>query len=117
MSSGVPKPVSPSYKPRAEVSPLRSSRAMKEREMRHHDMHHEPCGWGWGWLGSLLLFFIALTVFVYLIIYSTQPGWVKDSSTGDVDLGKVLVASVIIAIVVIIIVWVIWAIVRSGQCY
>ena len=69
-----------------------------------------------GW-GALILWFIIVAVIVWFILYSLRPTWVqqRDASTGqpngNIDAGRVLLASVIIAIIVVVIV----ALIR-GSC-
>lgn len=56
-------------------------------------------------LGLFILWFILLTVFVWLIIYSVRPGWVLYKGTNKINTSIVLVASIVIALVIILILW------------
>lgn len=56
------------------------------------------CGYGigtWGWLVAFILLLFALTVFIWVILYSFNPTWVQTG--GSTDTGKVLLWSLIIA--------------------
>ena len=64
-----------------------------------------------GW-GALVLWFIIIAVIAWFILYSLRPTWVqtKDAqglATGNIDAGRVLLASVVIALIVVIIVFLI----------
>lgn len=73
----------------------------------------DPCksgrdmGWGWGWLGALILWFIVFTVLFWLIYYSLKPSFVLQTDSNQVDTAKVLLAAVISAIILVIIIWLI----------
>lgn len=73
----------------------------------------DPCapaaGYGWGWLGALILWFIIFTVLFWLIFYSLKPAFVLQSDTNQVDTAKVLLAAVIAALILVIIIWLIKA--------
>ena len=62
---------------------------------------------GWGWLAALVMWFILLTVFLWLIIFSLRPSWVLNSGTQQVDTAKVLLAAVIGAVILLVIFWLI----------
>jgi len=76
----------------------------------HHDHHH---GHGYSSLGWAVLWFLIIAVIVWLIIFSLKPAWALNED-GDVDTGKVLLASIVLALVIIIIVWIIYAVCRGG---
>lgn len=62
-----------------------------------------------GW-GALVLWFIIVAVIVWFILYSLRPTWVQQRGegglpNGQVDAGRVLLASVVIALVVVLIIW------------
>lgn len=71
----------------------------------------DPCaksmGYGWGWLGSLILWFIIFTVLFWLVFYSLKPPFVMESGTDQVDTTKVLLAAVVAALILVLIVWLI----------
>ena len=77
----------------------------------HHDHHHH--GHGYSSLGWAVLWFLIIAVIVWLIIFSLKPAWALNED-GDVDTGKVLLASIVLALVIIIIVWIIYAVCRGG---
>lgn len=59
------------------------------------------CGYGigtWGWLVAFILILFALTVLIWVILYSKNPSWVQTG--GSTDTGKVLLWSLIIAFVI-----------------
>lgn len=71
-----------------------------------------PCsssGYGWGWLGALILWFIIFTVLFWLIYYSLKPSFVLQTDSNQVDTAKVLLAAVISALILVIIIWLIKA--------
>lgn len=76
--------------------------------------HNSKYSSGWGWLGALILWFIIFTVLFWLIYYSLKPGFVLNAD-GDVDTGKVLLASVISSLILVIIIWLIKAVAFSGS--
>lgn len=73
----------------------------------------DPCrsgydlGYGWGWFGALVLWFIIFTVLFWLIYYSLKPSFVLQSDSNQVDTAKVLLAAVISALILVIIIWLI----------
>ena len=70
----------------------------------------DPCdslGMGWGWVGTLIMWFIIFTVLFWLIFYSLKPSFVL--TNGVVDTGKVLLSAVIAALILVVIVWLIKA--------
>ena len=75
----------------------------------------KPCakgremGYGWGWLGALILWFIIFTVLFWLIYYSLKPSFVLQTDSNQVDTAKVLLAAVISALILVIIIWLIKA--------
>lgn len=69
-------------------------------------------------IGNLILWFIIIAVIVWFILWSLRPAWVQTTGadgqlTGQVDAGKVLIASIIIALILVIIIWLIKAASRS----
>lgn len=77
------------------------------------DMGHHDHGYGYSSLGWAVLWFIIIAVIVWLIIFSLKPAWALNED-GDVDTGKVLLASIVIALIIIIIIWIIYAACRGG---
>lgn len=75
----------------------------------HHDHHHH----GYSSIGWAVLWFIIIAVIVWLIIFSLKPAWALNED-GDVDTGKVLLASIVIALIIVIIIWIIYAACRGG---
>lgn len=62
-----------------------------------------------GW-GALVLWFIIIAVITWFILYSLRPTWVQQRGegglpNGQVDAGRVLLASVVIALVIVLIIW------------
>lgn len=80
-------------------------------EMDHHDHDHHHHGYSS--IGWAVLWFIIIAVIVWLIIFSLKPSWALNED-GDVDTGKVLLASIVIALIIIIIIWIIYAACRGG---
>lgn len=78
-------------------------------ETDHHDHHHH----GYSSIGWAVLWFIIIAVIVWLIIFSLKPAWALNED-GDVDTGKVLLASIVIALIIVIIIWIIYAACRGG---
>lgn len=71
-----------------------------------------PCnksslGYSWGWLGSLIIWFIVFMVLFWLIYFSLKPSLVLQSNGTDVDTSKVLLAAVISSLIIVIIIWLI----------
>src|SRR3989338_1526258 len=75
----------------------------------------DPCrsgydmGYGWGWLGALILWFIIFTVLFWLIYYSLKPSFVLQTDSNQVDTAKVLLGAVISALILVILIWLIKA--------
>jgi len=82
-----------------------------------HEMdHYHDHGYGYSSIGWAVLWFIIIAVIVWLIIFSLKPAWALDEE-GNVDTGKVLLASIVISLIIVIIVWIIWAACRGGWGY
>ncbi len=64
---------------------------------------------GWGWLGTLILWFIIFTVIFWLIYFSLKPSFVLQPDTNQVDTAKVLLAAVVSALILVIVIWLIKA--------
>jgi hypothetical protein len=69
-----------------------------------------PCnsslvGYAWGWLGSLIIWFVIFTVLFWLMYYSLKPSFVLQEDLTQVDTAKVLVAAVLSSLVIVVIVW------------
>jgi uncharacterized low-complexity protein len=64
-------------------------------------------GYGWGWLGALIIWFIIFTVLFWLIYYSLKPSFVLSNDSNQVDTAKVLLSAVISALILVIIIWLI----------
>ncbi|CAM6002090.1 unnamed protein product [Sphagnum balticum] len=56
------------------------------------------------WVGALIGFII-LVIIIWIIIFATQPSWAKNAA-GQLDSGKALWSSIIIAIIIMLIIWV-----------
>jgi hypothetical protein len=69
---------------------------------------------GWGWLAFLIVWFIVFTVIFWLIFYSLRPSWVLQPGTNNVDMGRVLLASVVAAIILILIIWLIKVLINAS---
>src|SRR5579884_3710067 len=59
----------------------------------------------WGGLGSFIFWFVIIAVIAWLVLYSVKPAWVLRPGTTEVDSGKVLWISILIALVIVIIIW------------
>lgn len=71
---------------------------------------------GWG-IGNLILWFIIIAVIVWFILWALRPVAVQrltpaGEPTGEVDAGKVLIASIIVALIIVVIIWLIKACAR-----
>ena len=64
-------------------------------------------GYGWGWLGALILWFIIFTVLFWLIFFSLKPPFVLQTDSNQVDSSKVLLAAVLSSLILVIIIWLI----------
>jgi hypothetical protein len=100
-------PKKPECPPKKEECPKKPECPPKKEEC-------DPCaknnsGYGWGWLGALILWFIIFTVLFWLIYYSLKPSFVLQNDSNQVDTAKVLLASVISALILVIIIWLIKA--------
>ena len=68
--------------------------------------------WSSHW-GAYLLGFIILVVIIWFILYALRPTYVLKTclpgqpQLGEVDPGKVLFASIIIALIIVLIIWII----------
>lgn len=72
---------------------------------------------GWGWLASLFLWFIIVTIFSWLIFFSLRPSWLLNPDTGELDTSKLLLASVIVGVAFIVIVWLLFCLCSGKFCY
>jgi hypothetical protein len=65
---------------------------------------------GAGW-GMAVLSFIIIALIVYFILYLWKPTWLQKTDangpTGQIDVGKTIIASVIITLIILLIVWII----------
>ena len=59
----------------------------------------------WSGIGAFLFWFVIIAVIAWLILYSVKPTWVLRPGTNEVDTGKVLWMSLLIALVIVIIIW------------
>lgn len=89
--------------PQGDVETVKETVVTKTEEVdeptmvmkQHH--HHEGSGMGWGWsLASIVMWFIVLTVFIWLILFSLRPSWVLVSGSQEVNLAMVLGVSLLI---------------------
>ncbi len=65
-------------------------------------------------MGNLLLWFFIIAVIAWFLLYTIKPDAVQKRNaagivTGEVDWGRLLIASIIIALVVILFIWLIRA--------
>lgn len=85
-----------------------------DHKHHHHHKNEEACEprvtqlanygynpWGWGWLGSIILWSIIFTVLFWLIFYSLKPAFVLQTDSNQVDTAKVLLAAVIAALILV----------------
>ena len=72
-------------------------------------------GYGWGWLGALILWFIVFTVLFWLIFYSLKPSFVLQTDSNQVDTSKVLLAAVIAALILVAVIWLIKAVISRKR--
>ena len=97
-----------------ECLPKQEECPPKKEECPKKDPCENPCddpcaragymGYGWGWLGALILWFIIFTVLFWLIFYSLKPSFVLQTDSNQVDTAKVLLAAVIAALILVIII-------------
>lgn len=64
-------------------------------------------GYNWGWLASLILWFIIFVVLFWLIFYSLKPSFVLQTDSNQVDPAKVLIAAVIASLILVAVLWLI----------
>lgn len=60
--------------------------------------------------GMFVFWFIMLTIFIWLIIFSLRPAWALapiGSTAQNLDVGKILWTSIIIALIILVIAWLI----------
>lgn len=105
-------PKKPECPPKKEECPKKPECPPKKEECPKKEC--DPCaksnnGYGWGWLGALILWFIIFTVLFWLIYYSLKPSFVLQNDSNQVDTAKVLLAAVISALILVIIIWLIKA--------
>jgi len=67
----------------------------------------------WGWIGSLIIYFVIFVIIFYLVYLSLAPPFVLDSNTNEVDNAKVLLSSVISSLIIIVVVWLIRVVTRK----
>jgi len=88
----------------------RCGQQLKECNTDCKEPCEDPCdkseGFGMGWLGILILWFIIFTVLFWLIFFSLKPDWALNQD-GTVNTGKVLLAAIVAAILLVIIIWLI----------
>lgn len=106
----------PECPPKIEECPKKPECPPKTEECPKKEECKPPCadpcastGYGWGWLGALILWFIIFTVLFWLIYYSLKPSFVLQTDSNQVDTAKVLLAAVISALILVIIIWIIKA--------
>lgn len=73
-----------------------TSSCTEEKEKHLQKMHR-----GWMWICGIVLFFFAIMVFFWLVLFSIRPYWV--TSNGSFQLNKVFWYSVLIAIILVIV--------------
>jgi uncharacterized membrane protein len=115
----------------SEESTLSSLSANKEVTKLEHSSGAAPASGGWrsgSMVGMGLVLFIVLVIIVFVIIVATRPRWIlrckekeercgreSSSSEGngedknDVDYGKALLWSIVVAIGLIILFWILYA--------
>ena len=69
---------------------------------------------GFSGAAGFILLWILLFCFVFILIFATQPTWVRVPGTTQVNTATVLWASVIISLLVIIVLWVLKAFIGGG---
>lgn len=65
-------------------------------------------------MGMIILWFFIIAVIAWVILYFWKPQMVQTTpvngvSTGVIDYGKLLLASVVIAVLILLIVWIVWS--------
>ena len=85
--------------------------------LAYDDAAPQDCGYKMGGLASLVLWFIIIFVVIWFILWLTKPAAVQTRNpdgtlTGNIDAGKVLVASLVIALIIIILIWLFRALCR-----
>lgn len=78
--------------------------------LAYDDEMPQTCGYGMGGFGNFVLWFVIIFVIIWFIMWLTKPAAVQTrnpdgSLTGNIDAGKVLVASLVIALIIIVLVW------------
>jgi hypothetical protein len=77
----------------------------------HHMDHHH--GHGYSSIGWAVLWFIIIAVIVWLIVYSLRPTWALND-VNELDTGKILLASIVIALIIVIVIFVIYSACRGS---
>lgn len=70
-------------------------------------------GYSWGWLASLILWFVIFLVLFWLVFYSLKPSFVMEPDTNQVDVSKVLIASAVVSLILIAVIFLIKMVVRK----
>lgn len=72
------------------------SACQDEKQKRMEKVHR-----GWMWLCGIVLFFFAIMVFFWLVLFSIKPNWV--STNGSFQISKVFWYSALIAVILVIV--------------
>ncbi len=64
-------------------------------------------------VGALIIWFILIFIVTWLLLYGIKPDIVKNKDTGEVDMGKLLLATFVITLIIIIIIWLIKSLVNK----
>lgn len=94
----------------------------------------DPCADGWGW-GALIIGFLVIFAITWLVLWLLKPSWIlknhgKNPHGGhnghgghgdhgdkcEVDTGKIVIASLLIALVIVILIWIIKAVTCNSRC-
>lgn len=99
------------------------------RNMQKNDRDHGHPDYSWG--ASALIWFVILVIFFVFILFVWKPKWVRSKGKhcgkdgelggkghhkgGKVDLGRVILAAIIIAFLILVLFWIVWQVANRGD--
>ena len=66
-------------------------------------------------VGALIIWFIVIFIIVWLLLYGIKPNMVMNTTTGEIDIGKLLLWTFVISLFLIIIIWLIKSFVSNKK--
>jgi len=83
------------------------SKAASENQMKGYGMTSG--------VGALIIWFIVIFIIVWLLLYGIKPNMVMNTTTGEIDIGKLLLWTFVISLFLIIIIWLIKSFVSNKK--